>query len=62
MGLRSCVLFAGYVSAPHVQERVGLARQMPMGLPDMHPSSEHTLAELLQGLGVKLIQGAVFIR
>ena len=30
---------------------------MPTGFHDMHPSSGHTLAELLQNLGVKLIQG-----
>ena len=62
MGLRSCVLFAGYVSAQHVQERVGLVRQTPMGLPDMHPSSGHALAEVLRTLGTKLIQGANSIR
>ena len=48
-------VFASDACAPQV-------RRMPTGFRDMHPSSGHTLAEILQTLGAKLTQEADSIR
>ena len=41
---------------------VWVVRRMPTSLRDMHPSSGHTLAEVLRNLSAKLTQEASSIR